>query len=313
MKTSAIYLSASVLCLLGSTAVRADDLPSCAKMPANADTYACSCPADARKGSVWGSGPYTADSDLCTAARHAGVITKTGGDINVTRMPGQSSYDGSRRNDVTSNNWGSFPSSIAVAPVAAELPACTTLPKNADTHSCTCPADAPLRSAWGSGPYTGDSDLCTAARHAGVLDASGGAITATRLPGQSAYQGSRQNDVRTDDWNSYPYSVEVARAKATISASGAAPACTALPKGADSLSCHCDSKSFGGSVWGSGPYTTDSAICAAALHAGAVEKTGGTVHVLRLGGLDAYSGSKANGITTRDWPAFDSSYVFDRN
>lgn len=64
-----------------------------------------------------------------------------------------------------------------------------------------------------------------------------------------------------------------------------------------------------GSVWGSGTYTSDSALAVAAVHAG-VLKLGqaGTVKVRIAPALNAYVGSTQNGVTTRDYGPWDGSY-----
>jgi|GEM_PF-5547410 len=60
-------------------------------------------------GSVWGSGPYTNDSDLATAAVHAGAI-KDGETavIKVTLSANENAYKGSKQNGVTTSDWGPF-------------------------------------------------------------------------------------------------------------------------------------------------------------------------------------------------------------
>lgn len=64
---------------------------------------------------TWGSGPYTDDSSLGTAAVHAGLISAgQTATIRVCRLPGQSSYTGSTRNGVTTRSWGSWPGSITL-------------------------------------------------------------------------------------------------------------------------------------------------------------------------------------------------------
>ena len=73
----------------------------------------CRC-AGAGSGSVWGSGTYTADSNVCRAARHAGAIGAGGGVIRVTPWPGLSSYPGSTSNGVTTSTWGSYGASFKV-------------------------------------------------------------------------------------------------------------------------------------------------------------------------------------------------------
>jgi hypothetical protein len=66
-------------------------------------------------GSVWGSGPYTDDSDLATASVHAGLLRDgQQGVVRVTVLPGSGRYDGSIRNGVTSNSYGSWDGSYRI-------------------------------------------------------------------------------------------------------------------------------------------------------------------------------------------------------
>lgn len=60
-------------------------------------------------GSVWGSGPYTTDSDLGTAALHSGAL-KAGETavIKVRVKADAGGYVGSTQNGITTNNWGAF-------------------------------------------------------------------------------------------------------------------------------------------------------------------------------------------------------------
>jgi hypothetical protein len=66
-------------------------------------------------GTIWGTDVYTADSLISTAAVHAGVLevgeTKL---VNVTVLAGQDRYEGTSRNDVTSQNFGMFPRSFRI-------------------------------------------------------------------------------------------------------------------------------------------------------------------------------------------------------
>ncbi|PIO16159.1 hypothetical protein AB205_0005830, partial [Aquarana catesbeiana] len=52
------------------------------------------------------------DSSICKAAIHAGILENDGGLVAVKKIPGQSSYSGSSRNGITSNNYGSFSGSF---------------------------------------------------------------------------------------------------------------------------------------------------------------------------------------------------------
>ncbi len=196
----------------------------------------------------------------------------------------------------------------------SSLPTCGRFPDNVEDYSCTCPANPRLGSVWGSGPYTADSDICTAALHAGGISQAGGEVWVKAAPGQSSYQGSSANGVTTSNWGSYGRSFTVVAPGKPAQAG--LPACDRLPGGTDALECSCSGAAAeaSGSLWGSGPYTADSAICAAAVHAGVLAPgQAGNVSVLRVPGLDSYRGSTANGVQSSSWRAFDSSIVFNRN
>ena len=74
-------------------------------------------------GSVWGSGVYTSDSDLSTAAVHAGIL-KSGqsGVVRVTLLPGMNQYVASTRNGVTTSTWGNYSSSYRVTRLVTSVP-----------------------------------------------------------------------------------------------------------------------------------------------------------------------------------------------
>lgn len=65
-----------------------------------------------------------------------------------------------------------------------------------------------------------------------------------------------------------------------------------------------------GSVWGTGTYTTDSDLAAAAVHAG-VLKDGetGTVHVTIVKSPPQFAGSSANGVTSNGWQSFPAAFT----
>ena len=78
-----------------------------------AETTRCRCPAErVGIGAVWGTDIYTYDSTLCTAALHAGALTRKGGVVTVTPLAGQDSYAGSTRNGVTTDSYGSWGGSM---------------------------------------------------------------------------------------------------------------------------------------------------------------------------------------------------------
>jgi len=190
------------------------DAPACAPLPDGVDEKICVCAEGFSKGSVWGSGPYTGDSSICTAAVHAGVLGPKGGAVKMTRKPGQEKYEGSEQNGVTTNTWGSYGQSFDVLSVlvsgeklAVAAPACARMPSGVDRLTCSCAPGQASGSIWGTGTYTGDSDICTAARHAGAVDQDGGTITVRRADGLSAYEGSEANGVTSSSWGSYDSSI----------------------------------------------------------------------------------------------------------
>ncbi len=69
------------------------------------------------QGGIWGSNPYTDDSNLATAAVHAGLLANgETGIIKVQVIPGEQAHTGSTRNGVTSGGFGAFPGSYRILP-----------------------------------------------------------------------------------------------------------------------------------------------------------------------------------------------------
>ena len=76
-------------------------------------SYYCSAGGQA-SGRLWGTGLYTDDSSICTAAVHAGLITlDSGGNVTIEIRSGATSYQGSRKNGLSSNSYGSWHGSFA--------------------------------------------------------------------------------------------------------------------------------------------------------------------------------------------------------
>ena len=65
------------------------------------------CPADGTIYSVWGTGTYTDDSSICTAAVHAGLITlASGGSVVIEIAPGLQEYTGTEANGILTTSYG---------------------------------------------------------------------------------------------------------------------------------------------------------------------------------------------------------------
>jgi hypothetical protein len=181
-------------------------LPTCSGLPDGGGTYDCVCLADAGPGTVWGSNPYTSDSDICTAARHAGAIGAFGGPVHVLKVPGLQDYPATTANGVTTESWGPYDGAITFVSEsqAAPPPApCTTLPDDQARLTCTCEANGANASVWGAGPYTSDSDICTAARFEGVIGQDAATVTVIGLDGLDYYAASTNNGIETTESGSY--------------------------------------------------------------------------------------------------------------
>jgi len=64
------------------------------------------CPPNGEAKPVWGTDTYTDGSSICTAAVHAGLISfEEGGDVTIEILPGLASYQGTRRNGVSSGTF----------------------------------------------------------------------------------------------------------------------------------------------------------------------------------------------------------------
>lgn len=73
------------------------------------------CPPGGSAGSVWGRGPFTDDSSVCTAAVFAGRITlERGGVVRLVTSPGLPAYQGGASNGITTRDFAAFPGSFNI-------------------------------------------------------------------------------------------------------------------------------------------------------------------------------------------------------
>ena len=205
-------------------------------VPGNKGTsYYMRCPAGCKMdaANVWGTDIYTDDSSVCVAARHAGALGDPGGVVLVTWAPAQATYLGSLKNGVTTAEYGGWarsfvvqsvdergkPTSPAPRPMAegsAKLSCSMTsgvLPGPAGTRwRVLCPAGCSTGSFWGSDIYTGDSRVCLAAMHAGVITAAnGGEATVTITGPQASFAGAERNGFTSQAFGKYDTSYRVSR------------------------------------------------------------------------------------------------------
>ena len=167
------------------------------------------CPAGGTLGTVYGTGIYTDDSRVCSAAVHAGLITSAaGGTVTIKILPGRPSYLGSVRNGVTSSSYAAWSGSYSfyVAPKVTgpildggrtwKATAAAYQGKIGGRYRYSCPPSGKLGPVRGSRVYAPTSSVCSAAVHAGQISATqGGNVVILIQAGRSSYSGTVKNGV----------------------------------------------------------------------------------------------------------------------
>ena len=197
-----------------------------------------------------------------------------------------------------------------------------TAEQKAGETTCSCDAtNTGSGSMWGTDIYTTDSSICRAAVHSGVIPSSGGSVTVKGAPGCSAYTGTDRNGIKTGKWGSYQDSFYFpGKGDGKCSAATPPAAGAKCPRNfksipgvntSTSITCTCDSSLTGsGPVWGSDIYTQDSSICRAAVHAGAIPSSGGSVTAKAASGCKKYEGKERNGVKSGKWGSYGASFYF---
>ena len=168
----------------------------------------------ATDGSVWRTGTYTDDSELAAAAVHAGVVAPgETANLTVEVLPGQASYKGSANHGVASVDYGAWEGSFKfldkpkpdnpneVLPDPGNLKPYSAQLGRSFHFQVTGTTDG---SVWGDGVYTDDSQLASAAVHAGLVKAGqSGVVIVKILPGRDGYGGANRNGVASSTYGSW--------------------------------------------------------------------------------------------------------------
>jgi LCCL domain len=179
------------------------------------------CPPGGTIKSLWGTEIYTDDSSVCTAAVHVGLITlEDGGTVTIEIAPGEPSYEPGLANDVTSTYYAVYPGSFIFPdappgsgdfePPPESWQATAAGVQVGDDRTVECAPNGTFDGVWGTGTYTSDSSICTAAVHGGVItQEDGGAVTVEVVEGLDSYEGSSANGVTSMDYAAYPTAFEL--------------------------------------------------------------------------------------------------------
>lgn len=275
---------------------------------------------------VYGTTAYTDDSALETAAVHAGLL-RLGqtGIVKVRMLPGQDLYEGTSQNGVRSTSYGRGPGGYRFTAVTVTTPSrSSSLSSYRDLvgHSVTLPVVGSVSAGvWGSDVYTDDSSAAAAAVHAGVL-APGefGFVKITLLPGQDRYEGSSRNGVTSQPYEKFDgsFRIEPAPQPWVVQLPGGEDASRLVPmntmRGRTGTSFIVQVKgTIAGTVWGTGIYTDDSSIAAAAVHAGLLKADEiGMLRVTITAGRESYTPSEANGVKSQPYGPWEGSFRIER-
>lgn len=280
------------------------------------DHFIATCPANCDAGSIWGTDVYTDDSDICTAAAHAGITTLAeGGTFDLFYVAGLSSHPASEQNGITSSSWGGWDLSFTfqetevldVIPLTCDQVTIAGA-KPGDSFVASCPAGCATGEVWGTGIYTDESNLCTAAAHAGEITLEdGGLFELIYLTGVEDHPATEQNGIESSSWGSWGLSFSV---EPLLALDWDTNADILEAETGSFLLANCPPDGVAGAVWGEDVYTSDSSICTAAVHAGVITLTdGGNFVVSVVDGLEGYAATERNGIESGEWGEWDKSIV----
>ncbi|KAM8876253.1 cysteine-rich secretory protein LCCL domain-containing 2 isoform 1-T1 [Synchiropus picturatus] len=171
------------------------------------------CPADCanKKGKVWGNLFYDAQSSICRAAIHFGVLDYRGGLVDVTRTEKLPFFVKATKNGVESLSKYKPGNAFVMAKVEEISADCYTTvaeicPFKKPFSHCPrviCPADCKQQpSYWspviGNNIYTDNSSICKSAIHAGVIKADGGLVDVLPLDKRKSYIGVLKNGIQSE-------------------------------------------------------------------------------------------------------------------
>nr|CAB3262674.1 uncharacterized protein LOC100181691 [Phallusia mammillata] len=159
---------------------------------------------------------------------------------------------------------------------------------------------------WGTGIYTDGSYICAAAIHDGAITDFGGVVTLYRGGAMAAFFSSTQNGITSKSYSWWYASVSF------IDLCGQqGDQLQFSDEISRSFTCPSNCQESSSNVWGTGIYTKNSHVCAAAIHSGSIPVSGGQITVYNTVGLPSYLGSEQNGIISQTYGSWRDSFSFD--
>nr|XP_039262351.1 uncharacterized protein LOC120338417 isoform X3 [Styela clava] len=327
MKTKVIFLFGILTTanVVNCFTIANDGITTCKNMARDhqGQSFEIHCPAgcDAFTNRLWGTTVYTDDSYICAAAIHEGKLTVDGGYVKVWKSGSRSAYSSTTKNGITSKSYGYWRGSFHFTDSPkVELEETVLCTKQANSNNqnhfvATCPSgcDSHTSRLWGTIVYTDDSYICAAAIHAGVIEATnGGDVTVWKSNGRSSYSGTSRNGITSKSYGSWGGSFQFTDSRNNQQATSCTIQANNYDENHFTVVCPSGCDSHVSRLWGSVIYTDDSYICAAAIHDGVIEEgnAGGKVNVWKSDGRSNYYGTSRNGITSKSYGSWSSSFQF---
>jgi hypothetical protein len=171
--------------------------------------------------------------------------------------------------------------------------------------SFLCPPNGTVGSVWGTDFYSSNSSICSAAVHAGTINArDGGKVQIKIRPGENFYNGTARNGVTSTRYGQHKGSFVF------LSSAGSPPSEQIQILEWNETASNLDGKldqdfmymcspngTVTNNVQGTDIYTSSSSICSAAVHAGIITaKNGGKVKLVISQGEKFYNATQRNGV-----------------
>ena len=155
-------------------------------------------------GDVWGSNPYTIDTDLCRAGLHSGLSNENGGLYIIAYGGPFNNFVPSSKNGIMSNSWEES-QDIHFSVTNINNYPFETSRMNYDKCGlyiglCMGKQNGCCQSGlvYGNNPYTSESNLCNSALHSGIINGYGG-MFGIHLGGQvNKFPGSSNNGITSE-------------------------------------------------------------------------------------------------------------------
>jgi hypothetical protein len=182
------------------------------------DKIRIKCPANCKKGMIYGTLIYSFDSLACLSSIHSGVTKGTDSNMIIIKaLPGMGFYQGTSQFGVQSTSIDksdfSFQTEEAPPVILIDCKTTASVPQFAGTLGMKflvrCPENCSkiAHYVFGNVLYSGDSSICQAAIHAGALNDRGGEVQFMIEPGQKSYFRKRVFGIESKERDSYVKSI----------------------------------------------------------------------------------------------------------